>query len=1334
MNKLLLYYSIFFLMSILNTSAQNIKINEICSSNYSVYEDEEDDFGDWVEFYNPGSSSISMAGMYLTDDINNRTKFRIPASTSNSSTSISSRNHRVFFLDNETFKGPRHANFKLDSSGDFIALVASDGVTIIDSVTVPRLNYDVSFGRMTDGSSTWTYFAVPTPDDDNTGGGYLGIMGKANISMNSGFYQSSIQVTLSYPDPQAIIYYSLNGNEPSPTKGKLYTGPITISNTRALRARVYKANYIPGEVNTRSYLINRNTDLPILSVVTDSSHLWDEWTGIYTFGYDDYDHYYPYYGANFWKDWKRPGHIDLFEANGSHVVSQNLNISISGNTSRVYAQKSMNFEAKGALGKSTIQYQLFPHLPVTEFKAFKVRNGGSDWSSTGIRDAFNHSLMEGAMDVDHQYNRPVILYINGDYWGVISMTEKIDEHFISGHHPSVNKDSVDLLFSNAEAKLGDNTSYNAMISYIQNNPMSSQSNYNYIKNQIDITSYINYYQARIYYASTDWPHKNIYYWRPKNNHMKWRWIMWDTDRSTLLTRNPSRMCNYTDNTLSWAISGGGSSNAWSRFLLSSLLTNNEFKRNFITQYAHNMNFSFCPLRVDSVLNMFRGRLQNELPAHILRWKDSNDTLDYYTAGYYKTLAEWHTEVDTIKLFFDNRANHMRKFVMQQFSISDTSRLTLAKIPAQGGVIEIDTFRVPEVHCNLVYFNGYPVTIRAVANPGFVFTGWNSSGGSTAPLTWNPARDTTITAYFTPASVTEPVLPSSNFAYSSANCASLNLNWTSGDGLSRMVVVKASSPVDVYPQDNQFYTANATFGSGSNLGAGNYVVYSGSGNSCSINGLTPGIVYHFAVIEFNSGGGFADYNTSTYLSANAMTSGGVLSVTSSSNSVCAGDSVLLSASGGVSYNWSPSAGLSSVTGSQVMASPSTNTTYTVQAIDNGGCQLSSDILITVLPLPIVSLASFADVCEMDAPKSLGGGTPSGGIYTGTGVAGGLFDPALAGQGTHLITYTYTMINGCVNSASSSITVNASPVVTLGSFSDVCEDALNFSLSGGSPAGGTYSGNGVVNDNFDPALAGAGIHQIVYTYTDASGCIATASASITVNALPVVSMTPFTDVCRNDASFTLNNGSPAGGTYTGNGVQAGQFDPAQAGVGYHQVTYAFSNAAGCVATATEGIQVNELPQISIGSDTTICASHSIMLDAGSGLSSYIWSTGSVSQSIIVDSSGTGLGTVIIFMTGTNSFGCTATDSVRIEFDVCAGVSENEKFPQTVVYPNPFRNEIHVYATEDKFRLSIMDVTGKLLLDEFVIGNYFIARPEVSPGVYFIRIESLKEGRTFRVVKTD
>gem|GEM_PF-1469843 len=254
-------------------------------------------------------------------------------------------------------------------------------------------------------------------------------------------------------------------------------------------------------------------------------------------------------------------------------------------------------------------------------------------------------------------------------------------------------------------------------------------------------------------------------------------------------------------------------------------------------------------------------------------------------------------------------------------------------------------------------------------------------------------------------------------------------------------------------------------------------------------------------------------------------------------------------------------------------------------DGNGCSvvLNETITITVNPLPIVSLEPLAPVC-IDADPVLLTGTPAGGIYSGTGVTNDMFYPADAGVGTWTITYTYTDENGCVNFATQDITVNPLPVVSLEPLAPVCVDADPVTLVG-DPIGGVYSGNGVMNDMFYPAVAGAGTWTITYTYTDGNGCVSFATQDITVNPLPVVTLEPLAPVCV-DADPVALVGDPIGGVYSGNGVMNDMFYPAVAGVGTWTITYTYTDGNGCVSFATQDIIVNPLPVVSLEPLAPVC----------------------------------------------------------------------------------------------------------------------------------------------------
>lgn len=346
------------------------------------------------------------------------------------------------------------------------------------------------------------------------------------------------------------------------------------------------------------------------------------------------------------------------------------------------------------------------------------------------------------------------------------------------------------------------------------------------------------------------------------------------------------------------------------------------------------------------------------------------------------------------------------------------------------------------------------------------------------------------------------------------------------------------------------------------------------------------------------------------------------------------------------------------------SPSTSTTYNISAVNDAHCvgtDLGSPVTITVNPKPVVSLDAFSAVCIDQAPFALSGGLPAGGTYSGAGVSGGSFNPSTAGAGNHTITYSYTDANGCTNTATRQLTVNALPIVSLSDFTAVCVGTPLFALSGGFPVGGVYSGTGVDGSgNFDPSVAGVGSHLITYTYTGATGCVATISKSITVNALPVLVVGDITGnrtVCKNT---TESYAAPAGfasytWTITGGSVTSGDgtnaidvlwddnHDP-------RSIELTITDANGCSATVTDVIATVALPADPIAftsSQTKVCPGTTgvtFSIDPIAGAIDYEWTvttgasiaSGQGTTSVILDFAADAPYMVTVSVTPKNSCG--------------------------------------------------------------------------------------------------
>ncbi len=265
-------------------------------------------------------------------------------------------------------------------------------------------------------------------------------------------------------------------------------------------------------------------------------------------------------------------------------------------------------------------------------------------------------------------------------------------------------------------------------------------------------------------------------------------------------------------------------------------------------------------------------------------------------------------------------------------------------------------------------------------------------------------------------------------------------------------------------------------------------------------------------------------------------------------------------------------------------------------------------ISILPAPMVAFTGPADLCDDDMPVSLDTGSPAGGNYSGTGVQpdgrGGFeFSPVLAGGGLHIISYEITNRDGCSNTAMDTIMVFPLPMLNITVPATTCENIPAFGLNE-NPTGGTFSGNGIVGNNFDPAVAGVGIHTITYDFMDANNCSNTTSGTIEVFAAPMVSLSALADLCIDGGvQMNLTGGIPTGGTYSGPGVINNMdgtynFDPATAGAGTHTIEYTFTDGNGCEDIATDVVEVSDLPTVTLVGPADLCIDAGIQSSIGGG----------------------------------------------------------------------------------------------------------------------------------------
>ena len=635
-----------------------------------------------------------------------------------------------------------HSGFKIKASGEEIILSDSLG-NIIDAIDPVLLRVDHSFGRTENGGEIWGFFPDATPGASNeTSIPFTDVIPEIKSNFSAGFYNSPIEVTLSNDDSSSVMYYTLDGGEPT-ENSNIYTKTIKIDSTSVLRSRSFSQGKMPSPIFTNTYIISEHFKLPVISISTSPENLWDYNSGIYVKG-PGASNNYPYFGANYWKDWEKPAHIEFFETDESLSFSQDIGLKLWGGYSRVWPQKGFSIFARGRYGKQTFDHRIFPDREFHDYSSFILRNSGSEWALTMIRDAMMQRLIYDHTEVDISAWRPSIVFINGEYWGILNIREKQNEEYLAAHH-GVNPDNVDMLEgSGASVIEGDSEHYDEMLSFLKNNSLRDSSVYLELKTKMDVDNFIDYQISEIYFANTDWPGGNIKYWRPRTEDGRWKWILYDTDFGFGYFYNAQAY----DNTLEMATATNGPS--WpnppsSTYLFRKLLGNDSFKEEFNRRFADHLNITFEPDRVKFFIREMREKIRPDMPRNIERWKDEPADFDR-TFG---SIEQWLSNYEVLLDFAEDRPSYVRSHLSEKFDFSGTSQITLNVEPPEAGVIQInERLSVDKPNWIGVFFNKIPIILNGKPNNGYDFVGWKGDiSESTSLIKVNPESDLTLVAEF-----------------------------------------------------------------------------------------------------------------------------------------------------------------------------------------------------------------------------------------------------------------------------------------------------------------------------------------------------------------------------------------------------------------------------------------------------------------------------------------------------------------------------------------------------------------------------------------------------------
>lgn len=546
------------------------------------------------------------------------------------------------------------------------------------------------------------------------------------FSQAQGFFSESFYLELSATShPDAVIRYTLDGSDPV-SSSLTYNYPILIPNrllageeistiptnpddspdrwvwhppskifrhSTVVRARLFIDEKPVSPISTNTYFVglcSEELGVPVISIAIDAKYLFDHETGIYVPGVtNEINPGWPtVWGTgnyhNRGEDWERTAVLTVFDHKGIPPFQQNIGIRIHGGGSRALPIKSLRVYARESYEQAYMHYPFFADQPVASFRRLILRNSGQDFKYSYINDALSHVLIRH-LDIETQSYQPAIVFINGEYWGIHNIRDRIDKYYLE-YRKGADPDAVDLLTGNSDVVEGSNSEYRHMLQFIRHNDISLPHVYEHLEKQIDIANFIDYNIAKQYIAVYDWPGNNVDFWRPHTETGRWRWIYYDNDGAFIDYDRDF----YTHSTLE-----GGTrwpNPDWATFLFRNMMKNQSFKEQYTRRFAYHLENTFATDRVLSAIDSLAAVIRPLMPAHIQRW------------NYPESISFWENEIDKMKHFATKRPCVARSILIDHLDLDPDTFLTdICTPPEQQDEISTAVQDHPYTRSSLVVY-------------------------------------------------------------------------------------------------------------------------------------------------------------------------------------------------------------------------------------------------------------------------------------------------------------------------------------------------------------------------------------------------------------------------------------------------------------------------------------------------------------------------------------------------------------------------------------------------------------------------------------------------------
>lgn len=569
---------------------------------------------DWIELHNGGEAPVDLAGWVLSDK--KHPEVSSPEHSLLLSGTLAPGGYTVF----------KELPFGISAGGEKLYLFDPTGGRA-DAFECCALKTGHSAGRLP-GSDGCTVFETPTPGEEN-GSGYTGYAPAPEIDDTALFRAEPFTLTV-YGD--ADIRYTLDGSVPTEESEK-YGAPLVIKKNTVLRARAFREGCLPSDTVTVTYLFEEEHAMPAVTLAMDP----DEWEKL---------------RVSKTKDPEVEASVSYYEADGTPGVSFPAGINVRGNASRKNAHKSFGVHLRSRYGQKSVTYPFWGEGTALEYSNLTLRSGSQDQLKARMRDSFAIRAC-AALKVDKVQTRFVLLYVNGEYYGLADLNEGMNQDYVKAHY-GIDGDTVNIIEWNDDVSHGSGEGLKALRKFVSEHSLKDDKNYAAFCEMIDVDAFTDYLIAETFFCNGDY--HNLMYWGTDDGSFPYRPVLYDMD-NILLEGN-----SHYNNMGKFFAKGGfkyGPNNKYyvDTGLFYALRQNESWRRKFTERYAYLLCNDFSVQTLETLFDEMIAEMEPEMPRNIKKWNQPS------------SVSAWKKQTDILRQQISLRHEKIQTILRGEFDIS-----------------------------------------------------------------------------------------------------------------------------------------------------------------------------------------------------------------------------------------------------------------------------------------------------------------------------------------------------------------------------------------------------------------------------------------------------------------------------------------------------------------------------------------------------------------------------------------------------------------------------------------------------------------------------------------